>query len=380
MTTAMTTNKPTIPPCKCRLTMPNGNTRATFRAKDREHAERLALRLLKKKALPKGWKLTVDGPASLPKDEPIKVSLTNTAPAYLFKVGDRVRRTKDNATLIPAGTEGKVITVGVNADGGPATGRVCVQWDGGLSGLTAYGDPERSPNPADNWNALELVKPASIESRAFKVGDRVEWIFTGPTRFTQKLEIGDHGAVVRLDGNGWPIVDWDGPDAIKSHFFSGGNPHKYLRLITPAPKSEDKGEAYAATLHRDFREAFKRPGASWPELLAMARNAMAARDLHRRLLGLGEEGGSIKDAIQRLQADLKYLGDNLTAITQERDNLDSSRDAWAAEAAANERRAKVAEGKLADVAALHRTMALAKASPVEEWDFTTLMGDVLARD
>jgi len=37
------------------------------------------------------------------------------------------------------------------------------------------------------------------------------------------------------------------------------------------------------------------------------------------------------------------------------------------------------KAKLDDIKALHRVMSLAKASPVEDWDFTTLMADVLAR-
>jgi hypothetical protein len=147
-------------PCKCRLTRPDGTTRATFRASSAEHAQHRARRILKKGALPKGWTLTVDGKAA------------------------DVLATFEGVT---------------NADQARRVAARCLHTEDMLAGAIKQG----------------------------------------------------------------------------------------------------------AELGRQFQDAFGLPGASWPELVAAAKNARAARDSHRTLLGIPpEHGGTITEAIKALQHDL----------------------------------------------------------------------------
>ena len=106
--------------CRCRLLRPDGTTRATFRASSAEDAQHRARRILKKGALPKGWKIEATGglltpPEPLPTDlcphcshawnthkadgEGAPVCMMAPAPRP-FKVGDMVEA-KGYHTPIP---------------------------------------------------------------------------------------------------------------------------------------------------------------------------------------------------------------------------------------------------------------------------------------
>ena len=135
----MTANPSTSMPCKCRLIRPDGTQRVYFRAESVEDAQRRACRILKKKALPEGWKLIVDGKAAecFPRAEP--------APRP-FQVGDRVRRKEPGTHHLPAGTLGSIKEMNSRI--------VAVKWDNGFApGTLAHGDIY-----ADH-ELLELVEP-----------------------------------------------------------------------------------------------------------------------------------------------------------------------------------------------------------------------------
>lgn len=128
-------------PCKCRLTMPRGGTRATFPAESVEDAQRRALRILKKKALPKGWKLTVDGPA-------VACYPTPKPAPRPFQVGDRVRRVI-GSYCVEKGTLGRVESIS-------SSGSVHVRWDTGDHAYFSVNDH----NECWQLKAIEHLEPA----------------------------------------------------------------------------------------------------------------------------------------------------------------------------------------------------------------------------
>lgn len=334
----MTVTPPPSMPCKCRLIRPDGIQRVYFRAESVEDAQRRACRILKKKSLPKGWKLIVDGKAAAcyPRPaapEPLPTDLCphcnhawNThkadgegAPVCMmaprpFKAGDRVR--------------------GMTGCTGPVMeGVVCRVDDSGDVHFTVEGDPTRRwAKPAN----LTLVEPApQPKAEEFKPGDPVQ-VVKGC-----QLPVGTRGIILGpADDNGGFRCRWNGGHGILWA-------HAAQLEHVPQNAGPDYQEQLAA-----IRQATGIPASEQPDLVGAVRSIASQMDRHRH---------------ERDEARLEAARNRERAEAAERD----------ARACAQER--DIATAKLDDLSALHRVMSMAKASTVEDWDFTTLMADVLAR-